>query len=106
VTEIENLWTPAHQAIEDGDLEALAWHLDSGANPNEECCGLTLLEHAVDYEADVAAQGGGRMGIGLLAVLLAYGASPKIHGRNVGGPLQIAIDYRHEMARRLIQRFM
>ncbi|MFJ3720814.1 ankyrin repeat domain-containing protein [Streptomyces sp. NPDC090057] len=105
-SEIENLWTPSHQAVEDGDVERLARLLDSGVDPNEECCGMTLLAHAVDYEADVAIQGGTEMGIGSIAVLLAYGASPQHVGSQGVSPIELAEEYSHVLAERLLRRFI
>lgn len=105
VAEVENLWTPAHQAVEDGDADELARLLDLGIEPDEICCGMTLLAHAVDYEADVAIQAGTEMGVGLIAVLLAYGASPQMSGSSGKAPLELADEYRHGMARRLLLRF-
>ncbi|MHB9856592.1 ankyrin repeat domain-containing protein [Streptomyces krungchingensis] len=103
--EVSNVWTPAHQAIEDDDVDELARLLDAGGDPDEECCGLTLLAHAVDYEADSAIQSGGEMGVKLIATLLAYGALPQVAAAGGKGPLEIARDYRHEMAERLLLRF-
>ncbi|WP_406358627.1 ankyrin repeat domain-containing protein [Streptomyces sp. NBC_00658] len=104
--EIENLWTPAHQAVEDGDADELARLLDSGVDPNEECCGMTLLAHAVDYEADTAIQAGEEMGVTLIAVTLAYGASPQLEGRPGKSPMELASEYHHVMAKRLLMRFI
>ncbi|MFI8221336.1 ankyrin repeat domain-containing protein [Streptomyces sp. NPDC085932] len=103
---VSNLWSPTHQAVEDGDVVELARLLDSGADPNEVCCGMTLLAHAVDYEADVAIQSGQEMGVTLIAVLLAYGASPIITGDPGKGPLDLANEYQHVQAARLLQRFL
>ncbi|MFD8814563.1 ankyrin repeat domain-containing protein [Streptomyces sp. NPDC059627] len=103
--EIKNLWTSAHQAVEDGEINALARLLDSGVDPDEECCGMTLLAHAVDYEADVAIQGGTEMGVASIAVLLAYGASPQAQGHQGKSPLELAEEYGHTVAERLLQRF-
>ncbi|MEU9413500.1 ankyrin repeat domain-containing protein [Streptomyces sp. NPDC048281] len=103
---VENLWTPAHQAIEDGDVDALARLLDSGVGPDEECCGMTLLAHAVDYEADVAIQGNTEMGVSSIAVLLAYGASPQSRGDQGQSPLDLANEYGHGLATRLLTRFV
>lgn len=106
VIEIENLWTPAHQAVEDGEPGELARLLDSGADPNEVCCGMTLLAHAVDYEADTAIQSDREMGVTLVAILLAYGADPRIEGSKGKSPLEFADDYQHVMAKRLLLRFV
>lgn len=106
VINVENLWTPAHQAVEDGEPEELARLLDSGVDPNEVCCGMTLLAHAVDYEADTAIQAGREMGVTLVAMLLAYGASPEVEGSPGKSPLAWADEYRHAMAKRLLMRFV
>ncbi|WP_234329603.1 ankyrin repeat domain-containing protein [Streptomyces viridochromogenes] len=105
-TDIKNLWSPAHQAVEDGDAVELARLLDSGVNPDEVCCGMTLLAHAVDYEADTAIQSGQEMEVTLIAILLAYGASPRISIDAGKTPLELANEYQHAAARRLLQRFM
>jgi hypothetical protein len=104
--EIRNVWSPAHQAVEDGDADGLARILDSGVDPNEVCCGMTLLAHAVDYEADAAIQSGSDMGVTLTAVLLAYGASPHIGSTQGKAPLELADEYQHLMAKRLLLRFV
>ncbi|MFJ3235869.1 ankyrin repeat domain-containing protein [Streptomyces sp. NPDC086787] len=101
---VENVWSPAHQAIEDGNLDALACLLDAGVDPNEVCSGLTLLAHAVDYEADTAIQAGDEMRVTFTAVLFAYGASPQSINGSVD-PLGLADSYGHAMAKRLIERF-
>jgi ankyrin repeat protein len=106
IRDVKNLWSPAHQAVENGDAGELARLLDSGTDPNEVCCGMTLLAHAVDYEADVAIQAGQEMEVTLIAVLLAYGASPRIVGDVGKGPLDLANEYRHATAQRLLQRFV
>ncbi|UUU30802.1 ankyrin repeat domain-containing protein [Streptomyces sp. CA-210063] len=103
--EVENLWTPAHQAVENGESDELARLLDSGVDPDEICCGMTLLAHAVDYEADTAIQAGREMGVTLVAILLAYGADPQIEGSQGKSPLELADDYQHVMAERLLLRF-
>ncbi|MFH9015561.1 ankyrin repeat domain-containing protein [Streptomyces sp. NPDC017943] len=102
---LSNLWSPSHQAVEDGDVSKLAQLLDAGADPNEVCCGMTLLAHAVDYEADAAIQAGEEMEVTLIAVLLAYGASPGIAGDPGKSPLDLANEYQHSMAARLLLRF-
>jgi ankyrin repeat protein len=103
---VRNLWSPAHQAVEDGDVVELARLLDSGADPNEVCSGMTLLTHAVDYEADTAIQTDREMEVTLIAVLLAYGASPQIVDSSGKSPLEVAHEYQHVAAERLLQRFM
>jgi ankyrin repeat protein len=104
--DVRNLWSPTHQAIEDGDAVELARLLDSGADPNEICSRMTLLTHAVDYEADTAIQTDREMQVTLIAVLLAYGASPRIVDGAGKSPFEVAQDYQHVAAKRLLQRFM
>ena len=50
--------TPAHQAVELGQLDELTRLLDAGSDPNEVWSNMTLLLHAIDMEADGAAQTG------------------------------------------------
>ncbi|WP_353074038.1 ankyrin repeat domain-containing protein [Amycolatopsis carbonis] len=40
--------SPAHIAVENGDIETLKTLLDEGVGVHEEHYGLTLLHHAVD----------------------------------------------------------
>lgn len=56
---LESPWTPAHQAVESGDPAELTRLLDAGVDPEEVCCGMTLLLHAIDVEGDGALQSGG-----------------------------------------------
>ena len=104
--EIGNVWTRAHQSIEDGDVAGLVRLLDSGVDPNETCCGMSLLYHAVDYEADSAIQSGGEMGVVLIAVLLAYGASVDLGSDSGESPIELANHYGHDRAQRLLERFV
>lgn len=54
-------WTPAHRAVESGDHAELPRLLDSGVDPVEVCCGMTLLLYAIDVEGDGALQSGGSL---------------------------------------------
>ena len=63
--------TPAHLAVEHGDLEELTRMLDAGVDPNEVWSGMTLLLHAIDVEADGAAQTREPLDAACTAVLLA-----------------------------------
>lgn len=100
---LENLWTPAHQAVESGDLAELTRLLDAGADPEEVCCGMTLLLHAIDVEGDGALQSGGPLDSALTAILLAYGADPTA-APDGETPRQLASSYNHGMAVRLLDR--
>ncbi len=66
---------------------------------------MTLLAHSVDYEADTALQGGTEMGVASIAVLLAYGASPGARGHQSKSALELAKEYGHVLAERLLERF-
>ncbi|MFJ9720977.1 ankyrin repeat domain-containing protein [Streptomyces sp. NPDC101213] len=103
--EVES-WTPAHGAVEMGDYETLAVLLDSEADPNEVCFGLTLLIHAIDLEGDSHLQSGHPLHAAGTALLLAYGADPRLPAADGRTPLQIAECYDHEPAKRLLQRFL
>nr|WP_234323387.1 ankyrin repeat domain-containing protein [Streptomyces bikiniensis] len=100
---IQNPWTPAHQAVESGDLAELTRLLDAGADPEEVCCGMTLLLHAIDVEGDAALQSGKPLDTALTAILLAYGADPTATPDGET-PRQFASSYNHHMAVRLLDR--
>ncbi|MEV1070226.1 ankyrin repeat domain-containing protein [Streptomyces sp. NPDC050263] len=99
-------WTPVHQAVETGDYEELAVLLDSGADPNEVCFEMTLLAHAVELEGDSTLQTGCRLHAALTAIVLSYGADPTLVSRGGQTPLEIAEEYNHEPAKRLISSFL
>ncbi|MGA5422388.1 ankyrin repeat domain-containing protein [Streptomyces lavendulocolor] len=103
---LENPWTPAHRAVETGDYEELTRLLDAGADPNEVCCGETLLDHAVDIEGDGALQSGQPANTAATAILLAYGADPGRSSPAGGDPLETARRYDHVMAERLLERHL
>lgn len=100
---LENPWTPAHQAVESGDHAELTRLLDAGVDPEEVCCGMTLLLHAIDVEGDGALQSGGPLDSALTAILLAYGADPN-STTDGETPRELAISYNHDMAVRLLDR--
>lgn len=102
--EIENPWTPAHQAVESSDHATLTRLLDEGADVNEVCCRMTLLMHAIDLEADSATQSGQPVDSALTAILLAYGADPAL-SLNGETAYDMARFYHHDMAIRLLDRF-
>ncbi|MFI9604835.1 ankyrin repeat domain-containing protein [Streptomyces sp. NPDC052043] len=99
-------WTPVHQAVEMSDYEVLTTLLDSGADPNEVCFGHTLLTHSIDIEGDGHLQSGHPLNTAVTAILLAYGADPRLPAVDGETPLQIAEYYNHEPAKRLLQRFL
>ncbi|MFF3653609.1 hypothetical protein ACFYXV_33845 [Streptomyces sp. NPDC002181] len=99
---IENPWTPAHQAVESSDHAELIRLLDEGADVNEVCWGMTLLEHAINLEGDSALQSGNPIDSRLTAILLAYGADPRPQPPGAEGAMHLADHYGHDIARRLI----
>ncbi|MFE5908237.1 ankyrin repeat domain-containing protein [Streptomyces wedmorensis] len=102
--EIENPWTPAHQAVESSDHTTLTRILDEGADVDEVCCQMTLLMHAIETEADVATQSGEPIDSALTAILLAYGADPHL-AVNGEAAYDWARHLGHDMATRLLDRF-
>lgn len=99
-------WTPVHRAVEMGEYETLTAFLDAGADPDEMCFGLTLLTHALDAEGDSHLQSGYPLNTAATAILLAYGADPRLPAEDGQTPLQIAASYDHEPAERLLRRFL
>jgi ankyrin repeat protein len=94
--------TPAHKAVEMGRLDELTRLLDTGTDPNETWCNMTLLVHAIDVEADSSAQTGEPLDAACTAVLLAYGADPE-SGPNGQIPRLYAFHNGHGLAVRLIE---
>ncbi|WP_284573923.1 ankyrin repeat domain-containing protein [Streptomyces sp. 2P-4] len=101
---VENPWTPAHQAVESSDHAALTRLLEEGADVNEVCCGMTLLEHAIDLEGDSALQSGAPIDSRLTVILLAYGADPRPQPPGSMSAVDLADYYGHDIAYRLIDR--
>ncbi len=70
-------WSPAHQAVELGDLPRLRDLLDAGHDVEDDGGrGWTLLRHAVDVEVDSHDQTGEPLHVDVTAFLLARGADP------------------------------
>ncbi|MFD8990338.1 ankyrin repeat domain-containing protein [Streptomyces goshikiensis] len=101
---IENSWTPTHQAVESSDHAELTRLLDGGADVNEVCCGMTLLEHAIDVEGDSALQSGTPIDSRLTVILLAYGADPRPQPPGRMSAADLADHYGHDIAYRLLDR--
>jgi ankyrin repeat protein len=101
---VENIWTPAHQAVEDEDAEALAQLLAKGVDPDEVCGSMTLLTHAIDAEGDGALQSGCPLTVHTTAVLLAFGADPQLPGSDGRMPIDLAVHYGHDLAVKLLER--
>lgn len=95
--------SPAHLAVEHGDVRELTRLLDAGTDPNEMWNGWTLLAHAIDAEGDGAAQTGEPLDAACTAVLLAYGADPELPCRDGTMPMPLAVRCGHAMAARLIE---
>ncbi|MER5636901.1 ankyrin repeat domain-containing protein [Kitasatospora sp. NPDC002227] len=96
-------WTPAHQAVEREDAEALARLLAAGGNPDEVFGEMTLLTHAIDTEGDGALQAGGPLTVHTTAVLLAFGADPCLADPAGRTPMAMAAHYGHVPAPHLLQ---
>lgn len=92
--------SPAHHAVEMGDLEELNRLLDQGVDINEEEDGLTLLHNAVDAEIDSHTQSGEPLHVDTTALLLARGADPnRRSGRGTGvSAYHMAFVRRHWLA--------
>ncbi|MFD9244548.1 ankyrin repeat domain-containing protein [Streptomyces sp. NPDC059556] len=103
--EVES-WTPVHRAVEMSDYETLTALLDSGADPDDVCLGHTLLTHAIGLEGDGHVQTNYALNTASTAILLAYGADPRLSAIDGETPLQIAEYYHHEPIRRLLHRFL
>lgn len=95
--------TPAHQAVEDGDLRELTRLLDIGTDPDQVWSNMTLLLHAIDAEADGATQTGSPLDAARTAVLLAYGADPERPGPQGEVPRLFAFHRGHGLAVRLLE---
>ncbi|MGV9292361.1 ankyrin repeat domain-containing protein [Streptomyces sp. NPDC003719] len=102
----EESWTPVHRAVEMSDYETLTVVLDAGADPDEVCFGHTLLTHAIDLEGQGHVQANYPLNTASTAILLAYGADPRLPAIDGETPLQIAEYYHHEPIKRLLQRFL
>jgi ankyrin repeat protein len=98
-------WTPVHAAVEMSEYEVLSALLDAGADPNELCFGHTLLTRSTSRET-VICNRGTCLNTAATAILLAYGADPRLPAADGETPLQIAEHYNHEPAMRLLQRFL
>ncbi|WP_189819969.1 ankyrin repeat domain-containing protein [Streptomyces olivaceoviridis] len=100
---MRNYWTPAHEAVEQDDAEALARLLAAGGDPDEVFSNMTLLTHAIDVEGDGALQSGQRLTVHTTAVLLAFGADPELADPDGHTPMDMANHYGHDLAMKLLQ---
>lgn len=100
---VSDYWTPAHQAVEQEDAQALARLLAAGSDPDEAFGNTTLLTHAIDVEGDGSLQSGRPLTVVTTAVLLAFGADPQLVDPDGHTPLDMAHHYGHDLAVKLLQ---
>ncbi|MET9395875.1 ankyrin repeat domain-containing protein [Streptomyces sp. NPDC006624] len=100
---MSDYWTPAHQAVEQEDAEALARLLAAGSDPDEVFSNVTLLTHAIDTEGDGSLQSGQPLTVHTTAVLLAFGADPELADPDGRTPMDMANHYGHYLAVKLLQ---
>ncbi|MFI1565607.1 ankyrin repeat domain-containing protein [Streptomyces sp. NPDC020490] len=103
---MSDYWTPAHQAVEQEDAEALARLLTAGSDPDEVFGNMTLLTHAIDVEGDGSLQSGQPLTVHTTAVLLAFGADPELADPDGRTPVDMASHYGHDLAMKLLQTHM
>lgn len=80
--------------------------LANGADPDEIFGTMTLLTHAIDIEGDNASQAGHPLAVHTTAVLLAFGADPRLADADGRTPMAVAEQYGHDLAIRLLQRHL
>lgn len=100
---VSDYWTPAHQAVEQEDAEALARLLAAGSDPDEVISNMTLLTHAIDAEGDGSLQSGQPLTVHTTAVLLAFGADPELADPDGRTPMDMADHYGHDLVMKLLQ---
>jgi uncharacterized protein len=99
--------SPAHRAVEIGDVAALRELLDAGADVEDRGPdGLTLLFHAIDVESDSAAQAGDPLHVDMTALLLARGADLALGHPHQPDAAMLAESCGHWLAAELIRAFM
>ncbi|MGC2997707.1 ankyrin repeat domain-containing protein [Streptomyces sp. G35A] len=100
---MSDYWTPAHQAVEQEDAQALARLPAVGCDPDEVFGNMTLLTHAIDVEGDGSLQSGQPLTVHTTAVLLAFGADPQLADPDGHTPMDMAKHYGHDLAMKLLQ---
>ncbi|MDI1453621.1 ankyrin repeat domain-containing protein [Streptomyces sp. ATE26] len=103
---MDHTWTPAHHAVEHEDAQALARLLADGADPDEVLGAQTLLTHALDVEGDGALQSGQPLTVHTTAILLAFGASPRLRDPAGDTPMDVAVEYDHQPAIKLLTQYL
>ncbi|MFF0898205.1 ankyrin repeat domain-containing protein [Streptomyces sp. NPDC003278] len=103
---MDDIWTPAHLAVEHEDAQTLARLLADGADPNEVFGRATLLTHALDVEGDSALQSGQPLTVHTTAVLLAFGADPRLRDPAGNTPMDVAEEYDHQLAIKLLTQHL
>ena len=92
--------SPAHQAVEDHDLNRLRELLDDGHDiEDDNGDGWTLLRRAIHAEADRHARTGQPLHADMTAFLLARGASPREDGTSTAAEAELL---RHWLAAEII----
>ncbi|MFD3503795.1 ankyrin repeat domain-containing protein [Streptomyces sp. NPDC058676] len=100
---MSDYWTPAHDAVEHDNAEALTRLLADGVDPDEVFSNMTLLTHAIDAEGDGSLQSGEPLTVHHTAVLLAFGADPELADPKGHTPLDVAAHYGHDLAVHLLR---
>jgi hypothetical protein len=75
---VSDCWTPARQAVEQEDAQALARLPAAGCGPDEVFGNMTLLTHAIDLEGDGSPRSGEPLTVHTTAVLPTFGADPEL----------------------------
>ncbi|MFF8478709.1 ankyrin repeat domain-containing protein [Streptomyces sp. NPDC015414] len=103
---VDDIWTPAHHAVEHEDAQTLARLLADGADPDEVLGRATLLTHALDVEGDSALQSGQPLTVHTTAILLAFGADPRLRDPAGNTPMDVAEEYDHQPAIKLLTQHL
>ncbi|MFF3634076.1 hypothetical protein [Streptomyces sp. NPDC002250] len=99
---MDDIWTPAHLAVKHEDAQTLARLLADGADPDKVLGAQTLLTHALDVEGDSALQSGQPLTVHTTAILLAFGADPRLRDPAGNTPMDVAEEYDHQPAIKLL----
>lgn len=101
----EQVWSLAHQAVENEDVAELLALLSAGGDVNEvePYSGFSLLHHAIDVERDAAAQTGEPLSVEMTRLLVEHGADLGLRDRDGRSPLQLAVSVGHLPAAEIIR---